>query len=433
MTFFKKYFLPILIVVLTPISVNQWTSMPVGNTFTSWILYLLLMLGFIFQKKYFFDKTNDTNLKFVKVYLLWVLICFIRGIIVAENYWDFKNLIDSGFALFLTYSIFVFTNPSVVQNMFRTWLQYALPLFLVFIFFMDRGASGYYLAPLSFIGLFFPLLNTKWKIVVLFLFLFVIVVGLDVRSNVIKYIVTFLLSFLFYFKSILKSKIFKFSHLILLIFPFVLLFLGISNIFNIFKMDEYIKGDYETTSVIAGQKEADDLKADSRSFLYEEVLLSAVKNDYVIMGRTLARGNDSNSFGAFFAEDLGTHRYERASNEVSILNIFTWTGLIGVVLYFLIFFKAAQLAIYCSNSSYMKILGFYVSFRWAFGWIEDYNRFDIMNLTLWIVIAMCYSKQFRKMSDRDVKMWLNGIFTNNYKKPQMTKYQVPSYTIHKVK
>lgn len=426
MNFFKKYSLPILIVVLTPISVNQWTTMPVGNTFTSWVLYLLIILGFVFQKKYFFDKANTQNLKFVKLYLLWVLICFIRGIFVAENYWDYKNLIDSGFALFIAYSIFVFTNPILIKNIIRIWLKYALPLFFVFIFFMDRGAIGYYLVPLSFIGLFFPVLNFKWKIIVLVLFLVVIVVGLDVRSNVIKYIVTFLLSLLLYFKSLLKSKLFNSTNLILLIMPFVLLFLGVSNIFNIFKMDEYIKGNYETTSVIAGQKEADDLKADSRSFLYEEVLLSAIKNDYVIMGRTLARGNDSNSFGSFFAEELGTHRYERASNEVSILNIYTWTGLIGVILYFFVFYKAAWLAIYSSNSSYMKIIGFYVSFRWAFGWIEDYNRFDIMNLMLWIVIAICYSESFRKMSDRDFKIWVNGIFSKNNKKERLTSYKIPS-------
>jgi hypothetical protein len=128
------------------------------------------------------------------------------------------------------------------------------------------------------------------------------------------------------------------------------------------------------------------------------------------MGRTPARGNDSEHFGLFAFEELKTGRYERYVNEVSILNIFTWTGLIGVVLYFMIFFKSVYLAIYKSNNFFMKVVGLYVMFRWMYAWVEDFNRFDIMNIVLWMLIAMCYSEQFRNMSDSEFKSWLNSIF-----------------------
>ncbi|WP_396168175.1 hypothetical protein [Flavobacterium sp.] len=430
MNIYAKYFLPILIVVLTPVSVNQWTSMQVGNTFTSWVLYFILLAGFIFQKRIFYDKSNDKNLKYLYLYLAWVFICVIRGIIVSDYYWDYKNLVESSFGLLISYSVFVFTNPTVVKNIVRVWLRYAIPLFFVFVFFMDRGASGYYFAPLGLLGIFYPSLNIKWKIIVVAFFLFVIVVGLDVRSNVIKFAITFLLSFLLYHKKYLDTKIFRFTYFFFLVIPFALFFLASTNVFNVFKMDEYIEGKYETTSVIGGQKELDDLKADSRTFLYEEVIGSALRNDYIIQGRTPARGNDSEAFGAFFAEDLGTRRYERAQNEVSILNIINWTGAIGIVLYFLIFFKAAQLALYRSKNSYVKIIGFYIAFRWAFAWLEDCNRFDVLNLTLWLMIAMCYSKAFRNMTDREFRLWLNGIIKRN--KETYSNYSAPNLPVFKI-
>ena len=419
MKLYIKYFFPFLIVLLTLVSVNQWTSLPVGNQFTTWTLCFILLIGFIIQKKFFYDKVNDPNLKFVYAYLLWIFICFIRGVFIAEHYWDYKNLIGSSLGLFVIYAIFVFTNPTVLQIVMHSWLKYALPLFFIFIFFIDRGASGFYLMPLSLLLLFYPSLNIKWKIIVIGLFLLVIIIGLDVRTNVIKYVITFVFSFLLSFRKILNSKLFRLTYVFFLVIPFILLFLGISNIFNIFKIEDYVKGNYETTSVIGGKQEVDDLKADSRTFLYEEVIGSAIKNDYILVGRSLARGNDSAAFGAHFAEELRTFRYERIENEVSVLNVFTWTGVIGLILYFLIFYKACHLALYKSNNSYIKIIGFYVAFRWMIAWLEDFNRFDINNLFLWITVAMCFSESFRKMTDKEFRIWFQGLFEK--KKPLTRK------------
>jgi len=223
----------------------------------------------------------------------------------------------------------------------------------------------------------------------------------------------------------LVSKLLAKIQLFVFILPFVLLFLATTGIFNIFKMDEYVSTKSNTIRVNSQGME-EDLLGDSRTFLFQEVILSAIKNDYVLFGRTLARGNDSASFGAGAAEELRTFRYERYDNEVGILNVFTWTGIVGVILYFFIFFKAAKLAIVYSNSYFLKILGIYVSFRWLTAWIEDFNRFDIMNLFIWIVVGMCYSKQFRKMSDQDFKIWMKGIFKRNNKKQSFISDKIPS-------
>ena len=275
---------------------------------------------------------------------------------------------------------------------------------------IKKDGYGFYLIPISFFILFYSYLSKKWKLVVLLISLFVVLVDFDARSNVIKFVVPFLLSFLFYFKRFLKLKIFKIILLSGFSLPFVFLILGLTNIFNVFQMDKYIKGNYIEKRIDGNQVDEINLKSDTRTFLYKEVIFSAVKNKYVLIGRTPSRGNESEIFGTHAAEELKTGRYERYSNEVSILNIFTWTGLLGLILYLLVFLKAAYLAIAKSNSNFLRILGLYLTFRWIYSWVEDPNTFNINNILLWMVIAMCYSVQFRNMSDSDFKNWMNSIF-----------------------
>lgn len=131
------------------------------------------------------------------------------------------------------------------------------------------------------------------------------------------------------------------------------------------------------------------------------------------MGRTPARGNDSASFGSYNAEKLKTGKYERHFNELCHTNIFTWLGLIGVILYSFIYFRSSYLAVYKSNNIYIKYLGCFIAFRWAYGWIEDFNQFDIMNISLWMMIAMGISFQFRSLSNQQFKLWINSIFNKN--------------------
>jgi hypothetical protein len=398
-----------LIVLLTIISVNQWSVFPIGNNYTNWIIYFTITIFFLNGIKFYYDKKNSKNLLFVKLYLIWIIICSVRGIFEAEFYWDFKNLIQASLALLISISVFIFTHPDVIRAILSKWIFYALPLFSIIIIFLETQSYGYYLVPISFFALFLPILNNKWKIFILVISLFVIFIDLDARSNVIKFLVPILFSFLFYYKQSLNFKVLKILFLSSFILPFFFLFLGITNVFNVFKMDEYIKGTYTEKKIIAGQVEESNLKADTRTYLYKEVILSAIKNKYVLIGRTPARGNESEAYGTFAAEELKIGRYERYGNEVSILNIFTWTGIIGVFLYFMIFFRAVYLAIYKSNNFFLKVIGLYVTFRWIYSWVEDFNRFDIMNIVLWMVIAICYSEKFRSMKDTDFRTWLNSI------------------------
>lgn len=216
------------------------------------------------------------------------------------------------------------------------------------------------------------------------------------------------------------------ARLTLFILPFVFFILGVSGIFNIFNMSEYLKGDFTSTGVDAeGNRAEQDLIVDTRTFLYIEVLESAVNNNYWLAGRTPARGNDSDTFGVFAVEVTG--RYERLSNEIGLANVFTWTGVIGVILYFLIFFRASYLAVNKSRNIYVKMLGIFVAFRWLYSWIEDINNFSLNYFMLMVMIGLCFSYSFRNMTDSEIVIWARGIFDMRYVRLQQYLSKKNSY------
>jgi hypothetical protein len=342
--------------------------------------------------------------------LIWNVICIVRGAFIAENYWEWKFLIAHGFLLLLPLSVYLANSFKSVLIIVKTWFHYGLILFIFFTPFLWGDAVGKFLIPVSFLLLFFPALNTKWKFIAIIFSVYAITFDITARSNVIKFIVPFLISILFYLKSYINDKILNLFRLILLFIPFILLLAGLMDVFNVFKLDEYLGEQKTKTISISGEKGEENLTADTRTFLYVEVFESAIKHNYLLFGRTPARGNDSVSFGDYNIEILKTGKQERFSNEVSILNIFTWLGIVGVILYFLIFLRSSYLAVNESNNIYIKLVGLNVSFRWAYGFVEDFSNFDLSNIFLWLMIGMCFSRTFRQMSNIQMKNWVLSIF-----------------------
>jgi len=402
------------IVLVTLASIRANTFLPIDNTFIWWVIFIVMLTTFVFAKKYFIKKDSERYSLFIKIIVLWNLVCIIRGCFVADNYWEWKNLFQFSMVLLLPLSVFTFTNEFIVSILIRTWLKFALPAFFIFFFTFKYGdAAGRYLVPISFLLLFFPILSGKWKVIVGVMSLFVFLGDLSARSNIIKFLVPFLLGFIYYYRKSLPTVIIRYCQLMFLILPFVLLILALTGTFNVFKMDEYL-GDVSTSRVINGEVKEQNLASDTRTFIYLEALSSSVINGYVAFGRTPARGYDSLSFGTYAFEELHTGHMERASSEVSILNVYTWTGIVGVALYFYIFFMASSLAINKSANIHMKIIGLYVAFRWSYAWVEDFSNFDLSYLFLWLLIGMCFSKSFRSMSNTEFREWVLDFFKYNY-------------------
>ena len=412
---FKIKSLSLLIVVLTVFSVQPWLNVTVSTTSLSWILNFIIICITYSIKNNINTRNNTSYIKrgdsqIINIYLIWLLLSSIRGGFIADNYWEYKQLIKGFQSSILPLFVFIFSIPNITGFVLKTWLKYALIIFIFLIPFLGKDGYHFYLGPIFIIGCFLPLLSQKWKIIITSLLILMLTADLGARSQVIKSSIVLLIALGIYLKRFIPIKLLKTIHWMCYIIPIILLFLGISGIFNIFKDLSSNKGKYIETKVVDGQVVESDLAADTRTFIYVEVIESAIKHNYVIWGRTPARGNDSATFGAYNAEELKTGKYERHANEVCHPNIFTWLGLIGMSLYSLIYLRSSYLAVYKSNNDYVKYLGCFIAFRWAYGWIEDGNTFAILSISLWMIIAMGISIKFRYMNNREFETWIKKIF-----------------------
>jgi hypothetical protein len=371
--------------------------------------YLLIyfVVGF-YRKK--IKKKFSFNIKFLlNSYLFLGIIAIIRGVFSAANYWEWKQIfLITGPVMLLPIIAFIGQNKTVVQLVYFYYVKYALPcsFFVFFLAKISTNTDGFarYLSPIYFIILLFPFVSNKWKVYIFVFALLSFVSDLDARSNLIRIIVATIFMMLFYVKKIISKKAYKFTHFLLFFIPLIFFLLGIFNIFNIFKFDNYIKGDYSFQGVNnSGEIVETDFKADTRTFLYVDVINSVVKRNTWLTGEGAAGGYETESFTS-----LGTRG--RMGSEVGILNIFIFLGILGVVVFSLIFFYASFLAVYHSNNYLIKIVGLFVAFRWTFSWIEEFNNFDINYFFLWLMIGFCFSKPVREMNDAEMRNWVRRIF-----------------------
>ena len=234
---------------------------------------------------------------------------------------------------------------------------------------------------------------------------------LGARAQMLKAAATLAIAIGLYYHRLIPIRLLKAVHWMFYVLPILLLILGIIGVFNVFRDNsEKYQGKYVETRVVNGEKQIVDASADTRTFIYEEVITSAVRHNYVLWGRTPARGNDSMTFGKFSAEELKTGKYERYMNEVCHPNVFTWLGLLGMIPWCLIYLRSSYLAIYKSNNIYIKYLGVFIAFRFFLGWIEDMNNFNISGITVWMMIAIGLSYKFRSMDNITFKRWLWACF-----------------------
>jgi hypothetical protein len=210
------------------------------NTTFWWSVQALTIFVFILSKNYLFDKANAQNMKFVKWYLFWNILCCFRGIFVAELYWDWKSLIENTFALLMPLLAYTASNKLIVQSILSFYVKYLLPPFFVFALLIDFGAYGFYLVPISFILLFLPILTIRWKIITLAFAIIVLFIDLTARSNVIKFGIPILLSLIYYFRLLISKRVFEIIRNILFITPLIFFGLAAGGVFNVFNTKEYV-------------------------------------------------------------------------------------------------------------------------------------------------------------------------------------------------
>ncbi len=352
----------------------------------------------------------DRTMTLYIFYFIWIIICIIRGFLVADNYWEYKNCYNNSLALLLPIISTIFIIPQFCNKILRTYFKWCIPLSLLCLPFFLYFSWYWYFYPFIALVVLFPAIKHKW----LYLIFTGFICFLDIysRSPILKFIAAICCGYLVYLSYPVKYYLCKYITILVYVLSMTLLILGITGVFNIFKMDEYLPSDMQKDK---------NLIEDTRTWIYTEVITSAYNNDYIVWGRTPARGFDT-TFNIVL-ENIETMsqmtkdkvKSERFGCEINFLNIFTWTGLLGVILLSLIYIRASFIALLYSNNSYIKVLGLYIAFRFLYGWIEDITSFDSNSLTLWLLISFCLSPFFRQMNNSEFKQFVKYTICLNHK------------------
>jgi hypothetical protein len=330
-----------------------------------------------------------------------MIICAVRGCVEALSLSHFhrKALITSGCDAFIFIIVPLCTNFKFCTRLLQCWKK-ALPFFFIYIFvFAERRLWSTLLTPFVLYFFFSGSASKFYKLCLVLFSVALCCLEFEARAPFAKFALSIGCMFALDFFQFINNKILKTGLLVGFALPVIMFYLAVSGIFDVLNFKEYLDP-YEITSSSSGEEV--NLAADTRSFIYAEVLGSAVENDYVIQGRSFARGNDS-----YYALDLydGINLKERFMNEVSLLNIFTWEGLIGVILYSLIYIFATVNAINKSRNKYLKVMAVSLSFIWAFSWVEIINTFDMCYVTFLIMLGMCMSPVLLDMKDYEFERW----------------------------
>ena len=165
--------LPYTIIFISIYSILPYYSMKLpllvyfSSTTAWWSISYIILIFFFISVKHFFEQKNIDNFRFVKYYLMWVFICILRGMYVADGYWDWKALANNTMALLLPIVAYIASNKVAVQSLLSFYIKYGLPLFVFLMLLIRTDAYGFFLMPVSFMLLFLPALSQRQKIILL--------------------------------------------------------------------------------------------------------------------------------------------------------------------------------------------------------------------------------------------------------------------------
>lgn len=399
-------FLIAILLVVCITGENAWhKSVPLSTNALDFFLGYLGLFFLYLQAKHGKNLVDKKTRRLITLYFIWFGFTCLRGPFMAVDYFSYRNLVFSIPITFFPLFFYVFSDPYKLGRFLRGWVLFCLPLFLIIAFDITPGSYGFYLSPITILSLFFFSVQKKWSIFLLLITIIVVVSDISARSTIVKLAAPLLLAIAYFFRQIISAKLLKIVGWLFILAPFILIPLAAFGSFNIFQDSGY------SQSITSGSTgEELDFFDDTRTFIYYEVINSAIENDYVFWGRTPARGNDTQTilFNDFNDEH---HRpvQERFANEIGAANAFTHFGLIGLIIMLLFYYFAAYLAFNKSNSYYMKLIGVVICFRSFWFFVEDYYSFRIQAFALIFLIGMALSEKFRAMTDKDFKVWINSI------------------------
>jgi len=345
------------------------------------------------------------------LYIVWVLIGIYRGAFEITSGWILNQYFHNVLSVIVPVIIFLFAFPDTIIRSFQIFIRFCVVYsFLSLGWNYTKEAYCFAFAPFYYIYLcFITKIPKKWILITSIAIAFVLAAYTN-RSATIKIFVSLGVLCIFLLPPKIQKISLNLGHWLLYMIALLLLYLGLSGQYNVFNGE--FNGVPTANKVIVSNsvEHKTNNRDDTRTFLYEEVLSSMVINDYVWTGRTPARGY----YSPYFAESSGYipgRTYgERIASEVQHLNTLNWLGVIGLVFITFVYLQGSCLALYSSKNKYVRCLALQVAFVWLYSWVENGSNFHILDITIYLILAICYSPYLRNMSDLEFEMWFKSIF-----------------------
>ena len=391
------------------------------------VALILGLLAFAFSKHLF----SKPHFRMATIFLLWATFGILRGMFNVQGYWGYRGWLGCVVSVLSFLWVYVLASPGMSTLMLRTWNRYFAPFFLLLCSWaIPLGRLAFLLTPVSyFYGAFLRILQkNKWPLIIVGVTLVILLFGITNRSAVLKVIFILGLALSLWFNRQIAEGLYKLSHTLFYFLPILFLALGLSGTFNIFKVfAEEDTGSTRVKELVLEESASgkDQLTTDTRTHIYKQVISSARHRNYYLFGCSVGRGHDWNVKSDIkAAREHGLPYVERLQDETGLPNIFTWLGIVGLILYSGLFFQASWLGLYRSRNIYVKALAVAVAFHWLFGWLEESNNFAPIDFSLFLLLGLCLSPDFRRMSDVEFRLWFRSLFTSGKKVSPYDKFQV---------
>lgn len=353
--------------------------------------------------------------KLVKYFFLYGVLVFIYSFFIAGSYGQWRYLFTVYLpTLILPFFIIIGGNKDAVQVVIRFLLYVGLPLSVI-LYFSEIGGMNDFSHYVGFLYLFLllsPFLLPFKRVFLYALILVSVLSNIDNRSNILNFSVVLLVILAVHlFERKTLRRTFGFLRAFFLFAPLVLLLLGISGLFNVFKF-----GDTFSEVFSFSYKENETLLTrDTRTGIFKDALSAIDDRDAYLFGISAA--------GVYKTElvDVNDDYFDslkggRMGNEVGILEYLLRGGLIYVVLTFLLYFYASGLAIRRSNNIICMAIGVFIAFRWFFLFIESQPTLNLVNLADFMMIGICLSPALRTMNDKEIRIFIRQAFRFNMSK-----------------
>lgn len=356
-------------------------------------------------------EAREPQYKFFNLFLIYTLLLCIYSLFVnypMGNKYEKMALINAFMASMSGISVFYLANPDDFSDAVHKLYKYLPVVAIVFLPFADDmwigDMVGFLLMPILLPLIFWRDLPSNKKILYGALAVYIVLTSYwgDARSHVLKYGLAFLMGFVVFRYDYPMDRL---KHLVWVIIavPLVLFGLAVTGSFNVFEYAENMdSSNFQENSF-----------TDTRTFLYTEALTSAVNHNYIIYGRGIGRGYDSNfaetKFDANEKSVSGAFDKERNS-ETSIVNTFTWGGVIYVIIYIIMTISVLYYGCYRTNNKHVLSVALYFAFYFVYCWVENFQSMTISYFSSWFFIAICLSSQFREMTDDDFSEFVSNTF-----------------------